>query len=147
MERLRLTTGVVIFFGHIFNFGLLILFWLLDGYTFEEMLNVFAVIAPLFAAYLSLIVNYSFAPLSDSDATPPHPLAALFSIAFPIIFVVAIAGAITMKAFMVGLTSMDALIKFVGLIETIVGTYTAIVVKNLFPAQKKTTAPRRTTSR
>jgi hypothetical protein len=140
LATIRLTTGLVILAGHFLSSFLLILFWLAGGYTFDEMLNVFAVIAPMFAAYLSLITTYAFRLQYAEHEEDITILATILSLVFPSSFVLLMAFAITLKAFNYGLHSIDNLIKFIGVIEVIMGSYTATVVRNLFPDHKPPTA-------
>ncbi|SHG15745.1 hypothetical protein [Bradyrhizobium erythrophlei] len=132
LANFRYLIATVILVGHLGSSTLLISFWLAGGYTFDEMINVFAVIAPMFAVYLSLMINFAFNdPLKNEP--PLNPLAKLFASVFPIAFSLMMMLAITLKAFNAGLQSIDHLIKFLGIIETVMGTYVATVVKNLFP--------------
>ena len=132
LANFRYLIATVILIGHLGSSALLLSFWLAGGYTFDEMINVFAVIAPMFAVYLSLIINFAFKETPKEEA-PINPLAKLFSSVFPIAFSLMMMLAITLKAYNVGLQSIDHLIKFLGIIETVMGTYVATVIKNLFP--------------
>jgi energy-converting hydrogenase Eha subunit A len=137
LTNVRNTTGIVILFGHMMCSLLLIVFWLRGGYTFDEMVNIFALIAPMFAAYLSLIVNFAFRPPISDPRKPLSELATVFSLVFPISFISLMALAITLKAFNAGLYRMEDLVKFIGIIETVMGGYTASVVKNLFASGRR----------
>jgi hypothetical protein len=133
LGNVRYAIAVVILGGHMGSGSLLIGFWLMGGYTFDEMVNVFAVIAPMFSVYLSLMMNFAFKNVEVQEI-PISPLATLFSMVFPIVFSIMMMVAITLKAFNSGLQSIDNLIKFLGIIETVLGTYVATVIKNLFPS-------------
>ena len=78
------------------------------------------------------MMNFAFKNAPEQEISI-SPLARLFSTIFPIAFSVMMMLAITLKAFNTGLQSIDNLIKFLGIIETIMGTYVATVIKNLFP--------------
>jgi hypothetical protein len=131
LANFRYLIATIILFGHLGSSLLLISFWLAGGYTFDEMINVFAVIVPMFAVYLSLIINFAFKEASSENGI--SPLAKLLSLIFPIGFSLMMILAITLKAFNAGLQSIDHLIKFLGVIETVMGTYVATVIKSLFP--------------
>src|SRR5437868_6549834 len=130
LASFRYAIAVVILTGHFGASLLLIAFWLNGGYTFDEMVNVFAVIAPMFAVYLSVMINFAFAP-APIQGVAIDPLAKLFSTVFPLMFSLMMILAVTLKAFNLGLQSIDNLIKFLGIIEVLMGTYVATVIKNL----------------
>jgi hypothetical protein len=131
-QTVRMITALIIFFGHIWNMCLLPFFWIRGGYSFDEMITVFAIISPLFAAYLTVVVNYAYSETAVSSEERTPFLAAMFSISFPTLFMLMMTGAITAKAFRLGIGDMDQLVKLIGVIETVIGSYVTIVTKRIF---------------
>jgi hypothetical protein len=131
-KLVRITAALEILFGHILSFVCTVVLWTRGGYTFDEMINVFALIGPILAAYLSAIINYSFAPDALRETTKLSVLASIFSVVFPLLFMAALISILYLRAYGFGITSMDQLFKAIGAVETIVGVYVGIIVKNLF---------------
>lgn len=141
MHKARIFASVSIIGGHFIITLLLILFWLKGGYTFDEMVNVFAITTPLLAAYISIVIAFAFNTEIQSDNTAITPLAMFLSISFPTSLWILVCFAISTKAFGVGLTTMDQLIKFVGIAETVMGGYAGTILRNLFPANLSSVQP------
>ena len=134
MHNARLWASASIIFGHFFNILLLIFLWIKGGYTFDEMVNVFAIMAPLLATYISIVITFSFNIRLHKDRSPISGLAMGLSLLFPTSLWLFVCFGIFIKAVGLGITNMDQLIKFVGIVETIIGIYTGSILKNLFPS-------------
>ena len=114
------------------TFGILIFLWQRGGFLFDEMVTVFAIMAPLFAAYTSISIKYVFRTAASRRKGKKWSLVSVFvALLFPIAFLLIVNGLLFYKAFGAD-TYFENVIRAFGLIETSFAAYVGQVVNQLF---------------
>lgn len=130
-SRLRATVGLGLVVAHFGILGCIAVFTGMDRFTQEEMFLAFGIIAPLFAAYTTVIVRQIMGepPVNDEEKRVSGQQVFL-SLGIPAFFVASVAAGVVWKAF--GSLDFDGLVKLMGAAETLLGAYVGIVVERFF---------------
>ena len=130
-NKLRLTVASILIFGHVLTFAVLILLWQRGGFLFDEMITVFAIMAPLFAAYTSISIEYVFRTAAlRRRGKRWNVVSVLVALVFPLSFLLIVNGVLFAKAFG-SLSDFDNVVRAFGLIETGFAAYVGQIVNQL----------------
>ena len=130
-NKLRLTVASILIFGHVITFGTLIYLWHRGGFLFDEMVTVFAIMAPLFAAYTAISIKYVFRTAALRRRGKRWNIVSVsVALLFPLAFLSLVNGLLFSKAFG-ALSDFDNVVRAFGLIETGFAAYVGQVVNQL----------------
>jgi hypothetical protein len=115
---------------------LVIILYLLKGFTFEETTTTVAILGPVFAAYTAGIIRFA---ITHRDATtqshrdaPQTYLFSFISIFVTSMFIIAIIALVILRATNAGITSFDQFKILLGIVQSLFAGYVALLVGALF---------------
>jgi hypothetical protein len=136
---LKVAVAVFIVCAH---FGILVLSFLLylaHGFTFEEMTTIIGLIGPLFAGYTTIVLTFmsrvqGVRPKVSKSVGLSFVFTTLLS---PILFTLALASCVVLKAYNIGFANFDQFKTMVGVVQTAFGVYVGQFVVSLFEADAR----------
>lgn len=130
-KTLRQIIAGLLIFGHLITFCLLVLLWQMGGFLFDEMITVFAIMTPLFAAYTGIAIGYIFRTANSRKRGKKwNTLAVAVALIFPVVFLVCTNGILFAKAFN-SMSDFDNVVRSFGVIETGFAGYVGQIVNKL----------------
>jgi hypothetical protein len=135
-RKLQNTVSIFLLLGHFAILFLVFALYLADGLTSSELTTSLSIIVPMLGALTGLAVGYVIKvkkkkamSAASGELSGVYVFTALF---LPVLFVLAIAALVLMKAFNRGLSSFDQFKTALAGVETIFGVYTGKVLGSLF---------------
>jgi hypothetical protein len=141
-NKLKSTLGIFLIIAHFVVILMVVVFYFLDAFLFEEMTTTLALIIPMFAVYTTAIIK-SIIDNRNIEHNPTIPVPhvtnsfVFVSLVLPALFALFVLGLVTLKAFSVGFDSFEQFKILIGLAETIFGIYVGQIIGSLFDKGKK----------
>jgi hypothetical protein len=139
MRKHKIAVGLFLSGSHFSILILILVFWSINGFLFDEMVTAIGLIGPLFAGYTSAIFAYIIDE-AEAISTPDAPVSLPFriaSFAAPIIFVLTVGGAVVLWSFKIGFTDFEQFKILVGILEGAFGIYVGQFIYSMFKKPKR----------
>ena len=135
--EMRTRFGICIVICHLALFSLIFVYYVLGGFTLDEMLTSLGLMAPMFASFVGIVVDeYTDSPQSSAPTlTTTLQLRGGFvflSWLFLASYTVFMATIIVLRSHNIGIKTFEAFKVLVAVGETACGIYLARFVKSLF---------------
>jgi hypothetical protein len=143
-RTIQAIVGVIFIVSHFAVLILVAAFYILRGFTFEEMTTTISIIAPVFAGYTLIIVRAIMAERRDGDKGPKVKERFLFtflSLFVPVVFVLVLVAIILLRAYNVGISSFEQFKTMLAIVEGVFAVYLGPIVQALFSAGKQANEP------
>ena len=140
-DKLKSTLGIILVIAHFLVILLVIVFYFLEAFLFEEMTTTLALIIPMFAVYTTAIIK-SIIDNKNTEHDPTVPLRnvtnsfVFVSLFLPVLFTLFVLALVVLKAFNVGFDKFEQFKILIGLAETIFGIYVGQIIGSLFDKGK-----------
>ena len=136
----RYNIAIIILVANIFIFLLIIVLHAFEGFSHEDVLEIFKFLLPIKAAYMTLLVKYIVVNKhAKSERNDSFILSRLYTSVTTIIIVCNItflALSIILFAFNTMIENIDSLKTSIAVIETLFGAYVGIIVSDIFKVNK-----------
>jgi lysylphosphatidylglycerol synthetase-like protein (DUF2156 family) len=134
--QLRTRVGLFWVFAHFAILSTIIICFFLQGFEFDEMTTLLAVIIPMFAGTTTIIVRYFATHASDTDAGTSINLPYIvLTTALPVLFTITILATIILRARNQAFATFDQCKLFLTAIEAVYVVYTSVLLAPLFNAK------------
>ena len=133
-DQVRTAVGFVVVILQLLSLASVVIGFFLGGFRFDEMTTTVAIITPLSAAYVALVVRFAVEARGrvPSDRRKASALLILTAMTFPLCFGMLVWVAIVAWAGDRGFENFEQFKVFLGLSEVAFGVYLSRVVKGLF---------------
>jgi len=139
-EQIKTRSGLFIIISHlVIIIPLVIILYLFGGFLFEEMTTAIALIAPMFSAYSTAIINYIISNRKKKKTKQAEDITNEFifiTFLLPSLFIIYIISIVLLKAFNIGFSTFEQFKIMLTLGETAFGIYAGYVLKSLFNIER-----------
>lgn len=142
----KIALGAFVIFANFFTLFLVIVFYLLGGFTFDEMTTSVALIVPMFSVYTSAIVKFIYDSryARTSRGKKLGKPFVVFGFSIVALFATYLSAIIFAKAYNYGFGSFENFKIMLAMSEAIFGIYLGVLLTSTFPqkqgASKKTSS-------
>jgi len=137
-EELKERIGLFVIVSHFLCVVLVVVFFLMGGFEFDEMTTIISLVLPVFAVYTSGIVKYIISRKHKSTkGRLVSKSYAFISFLMPVVFIAAVFSVITLSAFNYGFSSFEQLKYMLGLVEVVFGAYMGVIMASMYELDKQ----------
>lgn len=136
-NALRRLIGIVLIVLHFGILGLLFTLYIMSGFRFDEFTTSVAIIMPMFSGYtVAIVIHFSRNRYVSNDTSERvTAIFSLLSLAFPLVFAIAISVSILLFAYGRSFSNFEQFKGMLTLLEAAFAAYIANFIYTLFEKQ------------